>query len=258
LSVSSRPVIIAVLLLLIALLVPVASAFASELPLGPQKIILDTTSPELDDRMFYDIAPTYLPISGSIYGLGIRNVTVTYDNTTRECGTVSGNQVRISCQFLIVSGTEPVIFTIADRQGNVVSDTRNMTGIPFVPHQEDNVMASGFITEENGTPIRDVQIGFETKTIQKDGKPYSPKTISDIYGKYTMRRTIAGPQKIVVQKDGYPTQVRDINIKPSSFDTVENFTLHRGSGMQAPLNVATIIGSLVLGIIILVDVRYRK
>ena len=257
-SPSTRPVIIAVLLILVAILVPVTSAFASELQLGSEKIILNITSPELDDRMYYDIALTKLPIRGDVYGSGIRNVTVTYDNKTQECGNVSGNQIRISCEFIIVPWTEPVIFTIADKQGRVVSDSRNMTGISFVPLPIDNVAASGFITEENGTPIRNAQISFETETIQKDGNPYTPKTISDINGEYAMRRTIAGPQKIVVQKEGYLTQVRDINIKPSSFNTVENFTLHHGTGKQAPLNVATIIGALVLGIIILVDVRCQK
>ena len=244
----------ALLLIPMTILIPVASAFASELQLGSQKIILDTTVPQLDDRMFFDVAPAYLPISGEVSGSGIRNVTVTYDDKTQECGAVSGNHVLISCQFLISSDTEPVIFTITDLQGNVVSDTRNMTGIPFPPHPEDNVAVSGFIVDSNGTPVRDARISFDMIAM---GKHYSRATISDIHGRYWMLRTIAGPQKITVQKDGFRIKERDIIVRPTPFDQQENFTLSRYGEKEAPLDVPLVIGSIILGITFFVLNRYR-
>jgi hypothetical protein len=237
-------VIITGIILYLLILIPFTSGYTNEMNMGSQKIILNITSPEQDDVIFFDVFPAYLLVQGRIYGAGIRNVTVNFDTETMACGIISETFVDVSCKFSIHTGPDHITITIADDQGNTISDTRNITLISNPP-APGSVWISGYIFDANGTPLKDARLHFETT---EPGLLSSVNTTSDINGRYSMKKTYGTQQKITIQKAGYQTLVREVKFQPHT-NTI-NFTLVREDQYPLPFTISTVIFALIAGILI--------
>jgi hypothetical protein len=238
-----KHIILGGILLLIPLLIPVTSGLADEMNLGPQNIVLNITSPEQDDVLYVDVVPAYFTVEGKIFGSGIRNVTVKNQNETKICGKISGNFVDVSCTFPAIDGSNQIIITIVDDKGYTVLDSRNFTiiGGLFGP---GTVWVSGYVFDANGTPLKDVTLTFEAIGT---GQSTPLRTITDMNGRFSMKKTWGTRQKITVSKPGYKTQVRDVTFDPLTNEI--NFILAREGQIPVPLHVFTIIIAIITGII---------
>jgi len=229
-------------MLCLILAVPLVSGFADTSKLGNQVIVFNITSPEQDDMIFLDVAPGYFSVEGQIFGTNLQNVTVVYQNETKECGKSSGTHIDVSCEFQAGNEQSTIIMTVSDINGTTVSETRNFTliGGLFGP---ETVFVSGYVTDSGGVPIKDASLTFETASY---GKFFSLNTTTDMNGRYSMKKTEGHDQKITVTKTGYQPVVRNVHLE--SLGGTQNFILYPVDRYPVSLNFFTLFIAVCIGI----------
>jgi hypothetical protein len=216
-------------------LVSIASGFADKVNMGEKEIIFNITSPDQDDVIYFDVAPGTLLVRGQIFGSGLQNVTVTYGAETKPCGNISGFGLDVSCTFPADTDLHNITIVVTDREGSTISGTRNFTmiGSLFGP---DTVWVTGHVLDSNGTPVKDAVLLFESSTDSKS-------TITDLNGRYSMKKTYGMNQIITVKKTGYQALVRNVRFEP--LDNTLDFTIYLEGQHSAPVNFFTVIIAIV-------------
>ena len=146
-----------VILFSLLILIPGVSAYAEKLNLGSQEIVMNMTWPEPEDVSYCDVVPCYMWVRGAVFGSDIRNVTVTYANTTQECGSDAGNYFRVNCSMQ-TGPSEPVVLTVRDSQGATTSVTRDVF-FSTMPGP-GAIHVHGYVLDASGIPVRDAIIDF--------------------------------------------------------------------------------------------------
>lgn len=158
--------------------------------------IVDTTAPTIS----LNVSDNLTISAGTPFTASNADVTTT-DNSGLAVTISIDNPVDIN-----QAGTYTVTYTATDTKGNSSAITRTVT-VEETP-VATQMSVSGLITLTDGTPVSGAQI-----TLYKDNviQTQSPIATSDNEGNYTLTLDFNATYTLVINQDGYATQVKNVS-----------------------------------------------
>ena len=183
-------------------------------------VMIEITDPFEEEIIYNDVVPAYLTVEGKIISSRpIRNVTVTYGDEKQDCIRKNEGNDEIYCSFFIRHQNDNITVNAIDDIGFTTTLVRHFTTIGGM-YPPNNPWISGYVTDENGTPLTGAQLSFENVS---RGRHFLANTTTYSHGEYHMQRTVGFHQKITVSKGGYQMLVLEKTFESTS--ETQNFVL---------------------------------
>lgn len=242
-----------VLLLAAMAIVPIVSA-------DEKSITINITSPE-EGEVFYhsDAIPPYLAIT--VLGVidatyGLQNVTVINRDRETVCGFTYGNHSNIQCEVQSKVGSNQIIVTACDNQGNYARIARNYSFEldQHGPLETTSIFIYGKVTDTAGHALSGVAVVIEPLSNPPNWEDYVKKSTTGENGTYTIKDGVPFgfdyERNISVKKEGYEPIKKKITIIYGNQTYEQNFILTPQnkdlSGFGFPLGLCAIFIGLLI------------
>jgi len=214
----------------------------STTPANDSTLIINIITPQENEFILLDVVPHHVRVTGEVNRPALlRSIIISSSEGSASCG----NQSPFGCDIVVAKGSEIIVVTATDRDGNRVFRTRSIkveTGMPSLPPR---ITISGKITTPDGRPVEGATVRTEFP------RAYDTKSVtvqSETDGTYRINNAHGFSQKISVEKNGYANVTKEMtfNQNLNTADFILEPTTKPAPGFTTVFCLGAITGTLLI------------